>query len=86
MWAAQAGQLETVQLLLDSGADVQATDNKANMTAVLSASARGQTQIIKILLDRGGNLHDKAREGKTALILAAFVGQRRHRSKVNREW
>ena len=55
--------------LLSHGADINAK-NKAGMTPLMLASAKGYGDLINILLKRGADVHAKNNTGKTALDLA----------------
>jgi ankyrin repeat protein len=52
-FAAENGQLEMVQLLLDQGAEVNAQGGEHG-NALYAASAGGHEQVVKVLLDAGG--------------------------------
>lgn len=65
MIAARMGDLEIVNLLLDYGANAEATDDRGS-TSPIEASMRGHIAVVKSLLDRG-------------LMLAIGRGDRRSR-------
>jgi ankyrin repeat protein len=58
MWAAERAPLETVQFLLDSGADVNIISGKnmngvsSEETALLLARRAGREDVVKLLLQR----------------------------------
>jgi hypothetical protein len=58
-WSPQAN-LDTVRLLLDLGADVNAQDNLDGRTALMGAAHKGRSDVIKLLVDHGADLaaHD----------------------------
>jgi ankyrin repeat protein len=62
--------VETVKLLLDSGADIEARDEYRGPPLV-DAAAYAQTDVVLFLLDRGANLHARDKYGRTALIAAS---------------
>jgi ankyrin repeat protein len=62
--------VETVKLLLDSGADIEARDEYRGPPLV-DAASYAQTDVVLLLLDRGANLHARDKYGHTALIAAA---------------
>lgn len=62
--------VETVKLLLDSGADIEATDEYRGPPLV-DAASYAQTDVVLALLQRGANLHARDRYGNTALIAAS---------------
>ena len=74
MHAARFGQLGTMQLLLDCGADVHARSEHGR-TALMEAAAEGRTDALALLLDSGARLEDGDQLGWTALTLAAQHGQ-----------
>ena len=65
-----ADGIETVQLLLDRGADQSLADDRGR-TPLMIAAARGHAEIVALLLERGGELARRDRQGKTARDLAA---------------
>lgn len=62
--------VETVKLLLDSGADIEAKDEYRGPPLV-NAAGYAQTDVVLLLLDRGANLHARDKYGDTALIAAS---------------
>jgi len=75
MWAAHHDHTNTVTFLLDKGADLEAKDSKAGVNALMSAATTNSVETIKVLLDHGAEIDARADDGKTALILAAFLGR-----------
>ena len=69
--AASLGDAETVNALLNAGANVNA-QNKNGRTALMQAAIYRHIKVIKILLDRGANIGVKDINGMTALICAAW--------------
>jgi uncharacterized protein len=61
--------IESIQLLLDAGVDVNAADNRGQ-TALHGAAEKGYDQVVKFLAEHGGNLNAKDRQGKTPLDAA----------------
>ena len=53
-WAASFGHVETVEWLLDNGADVRAL-SRDNVTALHSAAFLGRAKIARLLLERGAD-------------------------------
>ena len=71
--AAKNGDIDRVQRLVESGADVNAVDGH-HITSFLWAYFDGHTEVVKYLLSKGGNVnHNEFSEG-TLLTLAAFTG------------
>ncbi|KAE8611553.1 hypothetical protein XENTR_v10012501 [Xenopus tropicalis] len=68
--AANGNDLDTVQRLLDEGADPCAADDKGR-TALHFASCNGNDQIVRLLLDHGADPNQRDGLGNTALHLAA---------------
>jgi ankyrin repeat protein len=74
-------QIDAVNLCLELGADVNAT-NSMGLTALLGAANRGSNDIIEILVKRGARLDVKDKEGRTAMrwaegVFLAAVGAER---------
>jgi ankyrin repeat protein len=61
------GHIETVKLLLDKGANVNARNAVAE-TALTHASQKGNTEIVKLLLSKGADVNAKDDAGWTALM------------------
>jgi ankyrin repeat protein len=62
--------VETVKLLLDSGANIEARDEYRG-PPLLDAAGYAQTDIVRYLLDRGANLNARDKGGSTPLIIAS---------------
>src|SRR6185436_16910900 len=58
-----------VTLLLDKGADINAT-NEAEFTALHGAAMRGLNEVIKILVDRGADINARDYRGRTPYRMA----------------
>ena len=69
--ASQNGDIETVNTLLNQGADIE---EKTNMvyTPLGAAAVNGKSDIVKLLLDRGADVNGKNSQGWTALYFAAY--------------
>ncbi len=62
--------VKNVELLLDSGADIEARDDEGE-TPLMRAAAFGQSETFKLLLERGAKINVRDRGGLTPLIAAA---------------
>ena len=72
-WAASGGHVPVVDLLLEAGASIDATDNKG-CSPLITSSQYGQTNLTGYLLGRGARYQLVDREGDNALHWAAFKG------------
>lgn len=85
MWAAGVGiwnigesagtneeALEAVKVALETGADVNAVDDR-NETALHGAAYRGADEIVKLLVERGANVNVKNENGWTPLVITEGV-------------
>jgi ankyrin repeat protein len=71
--AAELGHLDIVNLLLDRGAHIEATDDLGRRP-LLSAARYGRTAVVRQLLDRGADLNGGDWSDQTALSEAATEG------------
>ena len=71
--AARYGDLETVKLLIENGADIDAKD-KDGYTVLMYASNNGNLEIIKYLVENGADINIKDKNGDTALNYARTEG------------
>ncbi|NIO49585.1 MAG: serine hydrolase [Candidatus Aminicenantes bacterium] len=71
--AADKGDSEAVEALLDSGADINARDEQ-NQTALHLAAGRGHTPVVKLLLERGADVNAKNLLGRTPLLVPVYRG------------
>jgi ankyrin repeat protein len=75
--AAEAGNLEKVNLLLDAGANINREPaNKGGPTALQAAAAAGELNIVVLLFNGGAkvNAEPATEKGQTALEAAASAG------------
>lgn len=75
MWAAEAGHVEAVQMLLDTGADVNAKGGDYS-SALHLASAGGHEQVVQILLDTGADINAEGGDYSSALQAASARGHK----------
>lgn len=79
--AAEQGNIEIINLLIQSGVDVNVIDHKGK-TALMKATMGGSLKTVKALLQSGANPHLQDQDGYTALIYAQEVS-RTNTQKVN---
>eukprot|EP00928_Gymnodinium_smaydae_P080008 TRINITY_DN63815_c0_g1_i1.p1 TRINITY_DN63815_c0_g1~~TRINITY_DN63815_c0_g1_i1.p1 ORF type:complete len:662 (-),score=86.51 TRINITY_DN63815_c0_g1_i1:429-2414(-) len=72
--AVQRGQVSCAQLLLDSGAQIDAATN-TGATPVYIAADRGYCELVDLLLSRGCNVKAATELQMTPLLIAAFNGR-----------
>jgi ankyrin repeat protein len=70
MWASAHGQLNSVRILLTSGADVN-THGPNGESSLLLAAANGHVHVLRDLLKAGACVDDADQDGTTALMFAA---------------
>ena len=68
--ACRNDNFEFVTMLLELGAELNATSDDRGYTAVMDAVWRGNEKITKMLIERGADLNTINKEGQTNLILA----------------
>lgn len=71
--AARAGNVKRVKGLLDSGANVDARDNRGN-TALIESAFFKYPDLVKLLLDRGADINARNNAGDMALTEAVRAG------------
>ncbi len=74
MLAAFYGHTEVVKLLIDRGADVNGRADKSNNTALMGAILGGEPEIAKLLIQKGAAVNARNKQGSSALIIAAGLG------------
>jgi ankyrin repeat protein len=72
----EEGAIQTIQLLLDHGIDINAS-NTSGLTALHRAAARGADKVVKYLAEHGAKLDAKNKDGFTPLDMAMGKGGRR---------
>lgn len=71
--ATELEQHDEVQMLLDSGVDLNAINDNGE-TALLTAVQIGSTEIAQMLLAKGADVNIRDQEGRTAIVTAALSG------------
>ena len=79
MYAVEKKRLEIVNLLLQSGANINSrslnhTTALMYAVAVLKTGVKEDLEIVKLLLEQGANVNAKNKSGGTALMHASFYG------------
>ncbi|KAI1169619.1 hypothetical protein F4777DRAFT_202147 [Nemania sp. FL0916] len=72
--AIDGGHHAAVQLLLNRGANVHATEDERAETGLMLAAQGGDPALVQLLLDYNARVNKKTREGQTALMDAARQG------------
>ena len=75
MFAATGPFPETVELLLNNGADVNRADSEEGWTALMFAAAEGHQPVVEILLRHGADPAITDRDGDAAVDHALARGQ-----------
>lgn len=73
-WAAQGGNVEMVQILLDAGAEVDAVDSVGH-TPLMRAVEVGHEAVVEQLIGAGADLDVQASNGSSAVMLAVSDGR-----------
>jgi len=63
-----------VNVLVDRGAKLEAADRQSGTTALMSAAAQNRTAAVEALLDCGAHINARMKDRRTALMLAALLG------------
>ena len=71
-----SASLETISLLLKSGADINATNQVGGTPLMLAAQTHTNPQVITILVNAGADPEQAADDGMTPLMLAATHNER----------
>ena len=73
--ASAGGHADIMKMLLDSGADINLTDEQ-NMTPLHYAVISGGKEAVSLLLENGADTSIKTKEGKTALDIAKELAEK----------
>ena len=74
MFASTGPFPSTIRLLLEAGADVNATDSAEHFTPVMFAASEGLSPVVELLLEAGADPAMKDIDGDTAAIFARQRG------------
>ncbi len=74
--AATNGHLDTVRVLVNAGAELDAHDNEYGVTALMGAATNGHDDIVELLIQARAAVNIRAPNGMTALGFANLKGQR----------
>jgi len=72
--AVAARQRETIEVLLDAGADVNAVQHQG-YTPLLEAAQSGESELVELLLERGADPDARLEDGRAATDLARAAEQ-----------
>ena len=72
--AARSGNLEMLQLLLRSGAQVNQLAEDRGSTAIFDAALGKYENLVKVLIEAGADVNVQSKDNQTALIVAAGAG------------
>jgi hypothetical protein len=84
--ASREGLADIVQVLVENGVNVNATDKDGN-TALIAASENGNLAVVSMLLKKGADVRARNHRGQTALTVLSQTGSSSGRlpSRVRRE-
>ena len=71
--AAEEGELEVVNTLVDAGASIN-TRQAQSWTPLHYAADKNHLEVVRVLLEHGADKSAKSRDGKTPLLFAALKG------------
>ena len=76
IWSAAAeGNLKAVKEHLAQGVDINAKEDKLDVTALSLAALYDHAEIVAFLVQKGADVNVRGGKGETALHTAAFLGQ-----------
>lgn len=70
MWSAYCGQKECLELLLDTGASVNAANDKGDTALMKAAECEANLPILQLLIERNADIKARNKEKQTALFFA----------------
>jgi len=74
-YAASAGQMNVVDLLISKGADVNAKDSRGGETPLFYAGDAGQKNVVELLIAKGADINARGAQRSSALESAAWLGR-----------
>ena len=74
MYASSGPYAETVEVLLDAGAEVNTQGSLEGFTALMTAAAEGQIEVVRLLLERGADPSLEDVDGDSALSFSREKG------------
>lgn len=74
MEACETGQLASVELLVEAGAEVNATDKETSTVLMHACGGASTPKIVQYLIDHGALVNERDASGCTALTMAAAHG------------
>jgi ankyrin repeat protein len=77
MFAATGSFPETAELLLNQGADPDATGQVEGWSPIMFAAAEGRSEVVQVLLEEGANPSLKDKDGEQAIDFATKGGHSR---------
>ena len=72
--SARNGNLEIIQMLLRSGANVDQLAEDRHCSAIIDAAMGNYKDIVKVLIEAGADVNIQSKDGQSALIVAAGSG------------
>jgi len=72
--AARNGHLNTLELLLRSGAQVNLIDEDRGSTALFDSALEKNKKMIKVLIEAGADVNIQSKDGQTALVVVVGEG------------
>lgn len=77
MVASQWNRAEVADVLLENGADVDATESESGRNALMYSCLSGDLRVLRRLLESGAAVNAADGIGRTALMMAATIGSTR---------
>jgi len=77
IYAAENGSIKIIELLIDSGADINKKDSKYGETAIMWAMRNKKfgKEVVELLIKNGANLYERSSDGGTVLMYAVLYEQ-----------